>query len=327
MAVTAYFITFVPMKKFCVFILSCFISTIAFSQFKLEYGVMAGASNYLGEIGGKEKSRRDFILDLKLSQTRSALGGFVRYKINPDIYVRGSAGWYRISGKDELSTNPGRRGRNLSFRNDIIEASVTGQYMFYDIADLGRTYRYRNDFKAYIFTGASVFMHNPKTEYNGSWVALAPLHTEGQGISPGAPKPYGKFLFAVPAGAGFFFTISKIYRIGWEFNWRTTFSDYLDDVSTNYVDPAVFAGNQTAIDLANRNPELGTYNPETDGIAYGDNYKPGSKRGDPTHNDSYLTTTINASYVMKGRSKFAKSKYKSYFKGKKYTKRTIRAKF
>ncbi|MEK6614911.1 MAG: DUF6089 family protein, partial [Bacteroidota bacterium] len=176
-------------------------SYMGFSQYKWDVGVNIGAANYLGEIGGKEKTRRDFILDLKLSQTRSAVGGFVRYKLNPNVYLRGALGWYRISGADKFSTNPGRVGRNLSFRNDIFEASVVGQYIFYDIADLGRTYRYRNDFKAYIFTGFTGFYHNPKAEYNGSWVALAPLHTEGQGIVSDAPKSYSKFQIAVPAGA------------------------------------------------------------------------------------------------------------------------------
>jgi hypothetical protein len=254
--------------------------------------------------------------------------------VNPDVYIKGSLGWYRISGKDELSTNPGRRGRNLSFRNDIFEVSAVGQYIFYDIADLGRTYRYRNDFKAYVFLGAAGFMHEPKAYYQGSWTKLAPLNTEGQTLISGAPKDYGKYMLAIPAGAGFYFTLSKIYRIGWEFNWRTTFTDYLDDVSTNYVDPTVFGTDQTAIDLANRNPELQPYG-DNSGIPDPNNYQPHvenkvtvyPKRGDPTHNDSYLSTTINVSYALKGRSKFAKSKYKSFFKGKKYTKRTIRAKF
>ena len=315
------------MKRFytLLVLLSCSLAAIA--QFRWDYGTMVGSSNYLGEIGGKEKTRRDFILDMRLSQTRPAFGTFARYKVTPDFYVRSSVGWYRISGKDALSTNPGRRGRNLSFRNDIYEISVVGQYNFYDIADLGRTYRYRNDFKAYVFTGTATAFHNPKAEYNGSWVPLAPLHTEGQGLVAGAPAPYSTIIFAIPAGVGFYFTLSKIYKIGWEVNWRTTFTDYLDDVSTIYADPAIFAGDQTAIDLSNRNPELGSYDPETDGIAYSGNYVTGSKRGDPTHNDSYLSTTVNVSYAFKGKSRFAKSRYKTFFKGKKYTKRTIRAKF
>jgi len=303
----------------------------SFSQYKLEYGGMVGAANYLGEMGGKEKTRRNFIMDLKLSQTKSAVGGFVRYKVNPDVLVRGSLGWYRISGADKFSTNPGRVGRNLSFRNDIIEASVVGQYLFYHIADLGRTYRYQNDFKAYLFTGLSGFYHNPKAEYNGSWVALAPLHTEGQGLVADAPKPYSKVLVAIPGGAGFFFTFSKKYRIGWEFNWRTTFSDYLDDVSTLYADPSSLSSDEARA-LANRNNEL-IYTDNTD-LPARENYYPHlengvmkyPKRGDPKHNDSYITTTINFSYVIRGNSKFGKARYKSYF-GQYKKGRTIRAKF
>jgi hypothetical protein len=312
------------MKKLLLISAFLFVVSAAFSQYKLEYGGMIGAANYLGEMGGKEKTRRNFIMDLKLSQTRSAISGFVRKKLTPDVMVRASLGWYRISGADRLSTNPARVGRNLSFRNDLIEASVTGQYIFYDVADLGRTYRYRNDFKAYIFTGAAASFSNPKANYNGDWVALQPLHTEGQGLSPDAPKPYSHFIFAVPAGAGFFFTISKIYRIGWEFNWRTTFTDYLDDASTKYVDPALL-NSATAVALANRNPELQYTEGST--LPPPQNYWAGSPRGNSKYNDSYLSTTVNFSYVIKGRSRFGMAKYKSFF-GKKFKKgRTIRAKF
>jgi hypothetical protein len=295
---------------------------------------MVGAANYLGEIGGKEKTRRNFIMDLKLSQTRSAFSGFVRYRYNAKTFLRLSLGTYRISGDDKLSTNPARRGRNLSFRNDIYEMSATGQYVFYSVSDLGRSFRYQNEFKAYVFTGAAVALHNPQAEYKGSWVNLAPLHTEGQGLVDGAPKPYSNIIFAVPAGAGFFFTIHKKYRIGWEFNWRTTFTDYLDDVSTTYADPKAFGNNQMAIDLANRNTELQPYG-DNSGLPLPVNYTPQMengkmaypKRGDSNHKDSYLTTSINVSYVIRGKSKFARTKYKSFFKGKKFSRRTIRAKF
>ena len=317
------------MKKifyFFIFLLFTFSFLIeASAQYKWDFGGMVGAANYLGELGGKEKPRRNFIFDLKLSETRSATGGFARYKLNPDIYVRGSLSWDRISGADNLSTNPGRRGRNLNFRNDIYEASMVGQYMFYDITDLGRTYRYRNNFKAYVFTGLAGFYNNPKANYNGNWVALAPLHTEGQGLVPGAPKTYSKYQIAIPAGVGFFFTFSKVYRIGWEFNWRTTFTDYLDDASTKYPDPAVL-NSTAAVALSNRNPELQPY-PDGSTLPDPKNYEAGTKRGDPKHKDSYLSTTINVSYVLKGKSHFAKTKYKTFFKGKNFRKRVIRAKF
>lgn len=320
------------MKKIALILTLTICTSAAFAQYKWDVGINIGAANYLGEIGGKEKTRRDFIFDMKLSQTKSAMGAFARYKVNKDISVRTAFGWYRISGADKYSTNPGRVGRNLSFQNDLLELSVTGQYIFYDIADLGRTYRYRNDFKAYVFIGAAGTYSNPKAEYQGSMVDLQPLHTEGQGLTPGAPASYSHYIFAIPAGAGFYFTFSKKYRIGWEFNWRTTFTDYIDDVSTKYPDPNVL-GSAEAIALSNRNPELQPYsdNALPDPKNYYAHYENGAmqypKRGDPKHNDSYLSTTINVSYVITNKSKFAKGKYKTFF-GKQYKKgRTIRAKF
>ncbi|MFH1004173.1 MAG: DUF6089 family protein [Bacteroidota bacterium] len=318
------------MKKILFAFCFSILTSSIFSQYKWDIGANIGAANYLGEIGGKEKNARGFIADIKFSQTRPSLGGFVRYKIRRNIYFRGNLAWNRISGADNLSTNPGRMGRNLSFRNDILEASIIGQYTFFNITDLGRTYRYQNDIRVYVFTGVTGFYHNPEAKYKGSWEKLQPLHTEGQGIIEGV-KEYKLFQFAIPMGAGLFFTIGKRYRIGWEFNYRTTFTDYLDDVSTVYpANPSVL-GSDLSQALSNRNPELiytdNTNLPAKENYLYDPINKVNAKRGNPIHNDSYLSTTINVSYVLKSRSKFARTKYRTYFKSKKYSKRIIRAKF
>lgn len=294
-------------------IISTFSVGLANAQYLWDFGAQVGASNYLGEMGGKSGTRRDFVMDMKLSKTQFTVGGFARYKFTPLISGRLGLNWVRIQGADNTSTNPGRAGRNLSFRNDLIELDLQAQVFFYEIPDLGRTYRYRNDFKMYAFAGVGGYYHNPKTQYQGQWVALQPLQTEG--------VAYKKMGLSIPAGIGLLFTLEKRHRIGWEFNWRTTFTDYLDDVSTVYADPSMLSS-ELAIDLANRRDEL-------IGANYPDpkNYAPGSKRGDPSHNDSYLTTSIYYSYVIRGKSSFYRSKYGSVFKRSKYKKRKIRAKF
>ena len=48
------------------------------SQYLWDVGIHAGGANYLGEMGGKEQTRRDFVLDLKLNQTRWTFGVFGR---------------------------------------------------------------------------------------------------------------------------------------------------------------------------------------------------------------------------------------------------------
>lgn len=301
------------MRKILFFAVLFITPLVGFSQYAWDFGGHLGASNYLGEMGGNEKTRRDFISDMKLSKTEFATGGFARYKFHPLVSAKLGFNWVRIEGADYLSSNPGRRGRNLSFQNNIFELEATGEIFFVDIPDLGRTYRYRNDFKMYVFAGVSGFYHNPRVHVDGEWINLRPLETEG--------KHYSTISASVPLGIGLFFTIEKHHRIGWEFDWRTTFTDYLDDVSSVYADPSTLSPEAAA--LANRRGELGN----AAGIPDPKNYAPGAKRGDPSHNDSYLTTSISYSYVMRGKSSFYRSHYGSIFKRSKYKKRKIRAKF
>lgn len=286
----------------------------AHAQFRLDVGIHSGIANYLGDMGGKNDARKDFLKDIKFSETHMALGAFARYKVHRSIALQADLMYGRISGDDRLSTNPGRAGRNLNFRNDIIELSVNAQFRIVQFSDVGRTFRYRNDFRAYAFAGIAGFYHNPKAYYSGTWVDLRPLRTEGQA------KPYTKISAGIPLGIGFYYTKSRQYRLGWELGWRKTFTDYLDDISTTYADPGQLA-NPLAAELANRTDEF-TADP-----GFSANYQPGSKRGDPTHNDSYIFSTVSFSYVIKGRPSFHTPHYNGYDFDNPYKTRKVRWKF
>lgn len=293
-------------------------STLTKGQRLLDYGVSVGVSNYLGDIGGKEKTRRDFVADMKLAKTRWNFGGFVRYKVKPKISVKLALDYLRIEGNDQLSSNPARNTRNLNFRNDMFDLAVTGQFFFYEDNDLGNTYRYKNGFRAYAFIGVGGFYSNPKALYQGSWVKLRPLQTEGVAYSP--------IGVSIPAGLGFYFTFEKKHRIGFELNYRTTFTDYLDDISGNYADPSGM--DPTAAALSNRTGELSGLDPAfTNNFGYDAQTGVGNKRGDKTHKDSYMTMSLSYSYVLKGKSSFYRGHYKSFFGNKRGKSRKIRAKF
>ena len=296
-------------------IFSLFLSSVLLAQYRLDYGFQLGASNYLGDIGGKSGVRRDFVSDMKLAETRWAGAAFVRYKFNQKIALRGQLAYQRIQGADSLSTNPARNARNLSFRNDIFELSATPQITIYENQDLGSSYRFRLSFNFYVFAGIGVMHHNPQASYEGEWVNLQPLHTENVN--------YSLWQAVVPLGTGFYFTVRKKHRIGFEYNWRVTFTDYLDDVSKNYVNPTTLSSQGAA--LANRTNEL----PKGDyPAAFLNNFLPGDKRGDPKHNDTYMTMTLNYSYAIRGHSSFYKSRYGSFFFSKNKKKsRKVRAKF
>lgn len=304
------------MKKVILSLFLSVVSLTAFAQKKLpykwEYGGHIFASNYLGDMGGKEKTRRDFVADIKLGQTRYDFGGYARMKINQNFSLKGVVSYIRVQGADNLSTNAGRVGRNLSFTNNIIEGALHGEYYFYQNNDMSRgsglgKKKKGIDFKSYVFGGIAGFYNNPKTTYQGSKVKLRPLQTEGY--------KYKAIQLAIPIGAGFVYTINRQLKIGFEFDLRKTFTDYVDDVSTVYI-----AG---APSVANRRNEL------TDpSLPHPDNYITGEKRGDPKHKDFYMTAGITFGYALKGKNSFYKSKY-SYITGvkRKFKKRRTRAKF
>lgn len=283
-----------PLKKAFV-IAALSIGASLHAQYDLDAGFSLGASNYLGDMGGNILSRRDFVADMKISETGPTMSAFIRYKMGRYFSVKSNLSWVRISGDDKLSSNPGRNARNLNFRNDVVELAAVVQFAFYTINDLGRSYRHNDQFRAYIGLGAGVAYHNPKAFYQGVYIPLRPLQTEN--------VAYSKFTGVVPVTGGFYFTFDKQYRVGFDLSWRTTFTDYLDDVSTVYADPSVLPS-ELAIDLANRTDELETISP-----SFAENFTPGSKRGDASHNDSYLTSTVEFSYAIKGRSAAERARY------------------
>ncbi len=309
------------MLRKLLFVIIILSSSLSYGQYLTDYGFSVGASNYLGDIGGGEGTRRDFVMDMKFNATRWNLGGFYRYRISPKFGIKGTLNYIRLSGDDANTTYPYRRGRNLNFKNDMFELAAIGELYIYKVNDVGGTGRYTSDFNLYLFAGAGLFYSNPKgQDANGEWIALQPLQTEG--------VEYGKFNFTIPTGVGFYYTINRKYRLGMEIGWRTTFTDYIDDVSTEYIahtDPTAAAmANKTNQGVIN---QIAIDNPDAEKLPKVTTYQPGRKRGDSSHNDSYLTATVNFSWAIRSKSKYYRSRH-GWVLGKKGPKRRkSRAKF
>jgi hypothetical protein len=324
------------------------------AQYAWDFGIHLGGANYLGEMGGKEDPRKDFIWDLKMNQTRWCVGGFARRKLNRMVSINTGLLFFRLQGSDINSQNPARVGRNLNFRNNMLEWYLRGEFTIFQDNDLGGRGRYRTDFRLFGYAGAALFLSNPKGEFTGTdaqgngvlgagdVVALRPLRTEG--------VDYSSLGFAVPVGIGFHFTKQRRHRFGWDFGWRTTFTDYLDDASTTYIDqrnsdpetqlmydqhPYLYA-DANAYNTTNNGVDVETlsgdvvHTPSKYQYGYWDTEGPSpdskTKRGDATHNDSYLTMTFTYSYVLRGQSNFYRQRY-SWMRGKKRIGRKSRAKF
>jgi hypothetical protein len=97
---------------------------------------------------------------------------------------------------------------------------------------------------------------------------------------------------AIPFGVGFKYAINERINVGFEVVHRFTRTDYLDDVSKTYVDPAIFPPNpdgtpNAAALLSDRSYETGT----PIGVK-------GRQRGVSTNKDQFATATFFISFNL-----------------------------
>lgn len=285
-----------------------------------DLGFNIGPSYYLGDIGGTAEKARPGIQDLQLQAARFSIGGFARVRASYRFGINMKLNYLMIYGADKLSPSTSRTTRNLSFRNHIFEASTRLEFYPVIINDLGGTKRYAADLFFSVFGGFGLINHNPQAQLNGKWYNLKGLKTEGINNSYPIVEP------VIPFGFGFFTTFkgrkSRIRRnrFGVELNYRLTFTDYLDDVSTVYPNSSELSG--VAKDLYYRGWEL-TGETDPDERKYPEE---GVQRGGATSNDSYFTLTFTYSYIIaSGKRKFHRPRY-GYMYGNN-RKNTRKAKF
>ena len=257
-------------------VLACGLSAAA----QVEVGLNLGTSGYRGDI------QPTGYLD-NISILGASYGGFLRFGVSDRFAARAYVQKSHVAGDDALRT--GAESRNLSFRTDVFEVGAMA-----DVFVLGRD----RAIAPYISAGASVYTFNPETEYNGQWVELQPLGTEGQGLPGFAPK-YELTRLAVPLALGVTYALGDSWLIGAEASARMLFFDHFDDVSGKYVNfydlldggeiPGATGNGLLAATLADRTNELRNLPPRD--IPTGS-----QNRGNPSANDWYYTATITVSY-------------------------------
>ncbi|GAB3240514.1 hypothetical protein GCM10027346_34810 [Hymenobacter seoulensis] len=247
-------------------------------------GVSLNAMNYFGDITPKPS-----IPSFRAGATRPNLGLTFTRRFTPRVSARASLSYGRITGEDSKAAdqNDGdakfRYNRNMNFRNDILEFAATG---IFDLIENRNNYIKRPDFVPYVFGGVGVIRHNPKgLNASGDYVALQPLRTEGQSSA------YSLGQFVIPFGAGARYKLNRQFDIGLELGFRKTFTDYLDDVSTDYVssrnDLAAGDAQYFGWDITRNFP--GTWNREN---------QSGYQRGKSNEKDWYTTLGVSLNYIL-----------------------------
>ncbi|GAL82841.1 hypothetical protein MYP_67 [Sporocytophaga myxococcoides] len=248
-----------------------------------------------------------------LSTIRPGLSFGFNKRIYPRLSYEFDFLWFRLLGDDFLASDKKLESadylRNLHFRNDIKELSFT---LRYDLLPNTDHYRKRPIYNAYVLLGGGVFYHNPKAKNDRDhWVSLRKLQTEG--------KSYSNIQFSVPAGFGFRYKLAIQWDLELEFTYRYTSTDYLDDVSRNYINPDQLKSDQSR-QMSNRSASLfGSYNGAKrdidfinntleeqffysgSGYSYSTSKAPGSKRGSKIGPDSYVLVSLRLIYIIPGK--------------------------
>ncbi|WP_375580308.1 hypothetical protein ABWH96_04530 [Marivirga tractuosa] len=276
-------------------------------------------------------------------------------------------------GSDNFTTeNANRYLRNLDFRNDIFELSFQGQldlikhggrfssrppFNIYAIFGIGLIYHNPKGMVPEYFSRDPFLANNPQDflggnspryielDQAGEWVSLRDLGTEGQFFDAETrqeykdlyekelPQPYSRLQIVIPVGIGARYKLTNNLDLALEIGYRHTFTDYLDDVSGEYVDLSGFSGSNAALAMAmsdksnqfdantfseNILPALytqriNTYNTALNpdftwsrAAGYGKASGVGNddlrrnNRGNQNDNDIYITTNISITYILGG---------------------------
>lgn len=247
----------------------CCVPFLATAQ-NFHFSGRLGLASYQGDL----KART-----ISMSQSKPMLSIGARYDLSEHLMGRSYITLTSLRADDKKGTAKMQQ-RNLNFKSKILDWELTAQYNFFSLNDRWWT--------PYLFGGIGIFHFNPYTKDSaGHKTFLKPLSTEGEGFMPGI-KEYKLTQFSLPVGFGAEYSLNEDMRVGLELGYRKTFTDYLDDVSTVYVDETALlnARGQTAVDLAWRGDEKG-----------GSTYPAaGVERGNPKHKDGYyyvaLTFTV-----------------------------------
>ena len=264
-----------------------------------ELGGSIGAMNCLTDLGGRKGVGKSFIKDLNTGKSQFSGGIFLSAAYRYAVVLRAEATWGTIKADDKIlervkETTLGRYDRNLSFKSTVYEVMLAVEIH----PRYFKKYKKREKlprFSPYLMGGIGYFSFNPKAKLNDLWIELQPLSTEGQGFSeyPNR-KEYRLKQLNFPVGAGFKYKLSPLFNFSAECVYRILHTDYLDDVSTRYIDQNVFSnhfsGEQLyqALSLNDRQKEL---NPTHVPLK-------GDIRGNPDNNDAYFTINIKLGYVF-----------------------------
>lgn len=280
--------------------------SISSSDGKFEIGLGLGPSFFLGDLGGTQGVGKTFVKDVNFPFTKLMKGIFVNYYPAEFVGLRVALNAGHLEGDDAIIDNKGgaerfRKQRNLKFQSKMMEGYAALE--FYPTVFFEQYEGLEHKLRPYAVIGFGMFHMNPQGEYiapNGdkTWVDLKPLRTEGQGMAEYPDrKEYSLWQQEIPMGFGFKYYVKETMYVGFEILHRKTFTDYVDDVSTKYINPALFNTYLTPTEAV-----MARQLAYRETLANPSQNRPfiNSQRGDPTENDAFFSGMLRLGWRING---------------------------
>jgi len=281
----------------------CLFPKHGIGQVHFEAGITAGPSNFLGDLGGNVGHGMPFLKDNNLQMTRIMKGAYLGFSPHPALNFRLAVNIGRLEGADSIIRPAGgheltRMERNLHFRSPLQEVILLAE--FYPTVFRENDWDdVRGRIRPYVLAGVGAFTFNPQAQYadtNGDnvWVDLKPLRTEGQGM-PNHPdrKEYALTQLNIPYGFGLKYFVNDRLHVSFEIISRMTFTDYIDDVSSNYIPEQDF---QDYFGPGSFQAQMAHQMANLSNLSIQSNTRSGfqgwEQRGDPKENDAYYCSSL-----------------------------------
>jgi hypothetical protein len=209
-----------------------------------EINANIGANAFLGDLGGNLGIGKPLLKDYMLKTNRLLWGASGTYNVNNWLALNFGLNFTKVVGVDSFIHNSGgmerwRWYRNLNFKSKIVEADGTAT--FYPIMFFDRKVIELHRLNPFITVGLGAFHFRPQTELNGEWINLQPLSLEGEGFKEYPKrKPYKLTQLYIPINVGLKYYIDNRWAVSTGVLMRKTFTDYIDDIHTTYIDPQLF---------------------------------------------------------------------------------------
>lgn len=318
-------------------------SNVAFSQlskiFKDEkhryttVGFGGGSSHYFGDLSPYTKFYYAMYSNVRWNGTIN-----YQHHFNQKVSARVGFSYVRIFGNDATygwsMANSDRnivyqRLRNLHFRNDLMEFTLSGIYTFMPL-DERRHKNQKLRWSPYAGVGVGLVGHDPKARnsiynkvtkkyrfdddgvlYTQPWVSLKSLSNEGQGAN--GIKAYSSITPVFPVVVGVKAKLNENWILSLEGGLRLTLTDYLDDVGNNHYTNGElsFRADEDYYALTGKpryhdfREWLGTTSeiyPSTSSTSLSLIDRLSSLRGSK-RKDSYIVTQITLNYIISNRVK------------------------